>query len=103
MSNNNVLLKRTGKSTVRFTNKLDRNLISEYSDLQFIHLITGDENIEIGHDVESHTDSINVSCYFDEYGSLSTTLVDTPGFDDSRDGHSDVEILRKISDFLLKE
>ena len=88
---------------MRFRNKLGRYLISKYSDLQFINLLTEDENIEIGHDPESQTDSINVSCYFDGDAGLSTTLVDTPGFDDSRDGHSDVDILKKISDFLMKE
>jgi len=88
---------------VRFTNKLNRYSISEYSDLRFIHLITGDENIEIGHDPESQTNSINVSCYFNEDAGLSMTLVNTPGFNNSCDGHSNVDTLRKISDFLLKE
>ncbi|KAJ3727275.1 hypothetical protein DFJ43DRAFT_965813, partial [Lentinula guzmanii] len=30
-------------------------------------------------------------------------LVDTPGFDDSRDGRTDTEILRKISEFMISE
>ncbi|EGN94257.1 hypothetical protein SERLA73DRAFT_188041 [Serpula lacrymans var. lacrymans S7.3] len=66
----------------------------------FIRLLTKDENIHIGHGQESQTDQINTSCYFDPSIGRSVVLVDTPGFDDSRDGVSDVDILEKIAKFL---
>lgn len=31
------------------------------------------------------------------------TFVDTPGFDDSREGQSDTEVLKKIASFLDEE
>jgi hypothetical protein len=34
---------------------------------------------------------------------VSVTLVDTPGFDDSREGVTDTDILGKIADFLQEE
>lgn len=64
----------------------------------FIKLLTKDERIRVGHKIESETmDLKTASC------SLSGrvfTLVDTPGFDDSRDGMTDTDILGKIANFL---
>ena len=34
---------------------------------------------------------------------VSVTLVDTPGFDDSREGNTDTDILEKIANFLQEE
>ena len=68
--------------------------------MQFINLLTNDHNIRIGHGLESQTFDVNTSFYFDKEAGLSVTLVDTPGFDDSRDGVTDTDILGKIADFL---
>ncbi|KAJ3508732.1 hypothetical protein NLJ89_g5593 [Agrocybe chaxingu] len=69
----------------------------------FINLLTNDENIRIGHDLESQTFDVSTSRYVDREAGLAVTFVDTPGFDDSRDGVTDTDILRKIADFLQAE
>ncbi|KAK2466555.1 hypothetical protein APHAL10511_001417 [Amanita phalloides] len=66
----------------------------------FIRLLTNDENIRIGHDLESMTFDVATSHYIDRGARLRVTLVDTPGFDDSREGVSDTDILGKIANFL---
>ena len=68
--------------------------------LQFIHALTGDQNIRIGHGQESQTDEVDISIYKDPIYNNSVMLVDTPGFDDSREGVSDTDILQRIVDFL---
>ncbi|KIM43894.1 hypothetical protein M413DRAFT_68097, partial [Hebeloma cylindrosporum] len=67
----------------------------------FINLLTNDDNIRIGHDLESQTFDITTSRYVED--GVSVTLVDTPGFDDSREGITDTDILGKIADFLQEE
>jgi len=69
--------------------------------MQLINLLTNDDNIHIGHDLESQTFDITPSHYMQD--GISVTLVDTPGFDDSREGITDTDILGKIADFLLEE
>ena len=69
--------------------------------MQLINLLTNDDNIRIGHDLESQTFDITTSCYTQD--GISVTLVDTPGFDDSREGITDTDILGKIADFLQEE
>ena len=69
--------------------------------MKFIHLLTNDDNIRIGHDLESQTFDITTSRYTQD--GVSVTLVDTPGFDDSREGITDTDILGKIADFLQEE
>ena len=76
------------------TNKLSRFC-------QFINLLTKDDNIHIGHDLDSQTVDITTSCYIQD--GISVTLVDTPGFDDSREGITNTDILGKIVDFLQSE
>jgi predicted GTPase len=66
--------------------------------MQFINLLTNDDNIRIGHDLESQTFEINTSRYIQD--GVSVTLVDTPGFNDSREGFTDTDIIGKIVDFL---
>ena len=68
--------------------------------MQLINLLTKDDNIRIGHDLESQTIDITTSRYTQD--GISVTLVDTPGFDDSREGITDTDILGKIADFLQK-
>ena len=70
---------------------------------QFIYALTGDKNILIGHGHESQTDEVDISVYTDSINNYSVTLVDTPGFDDSREGVSDTDILQRIVDFLQSE
>ena len=69
--------------------------------MQLINLLTNDDNIRIGHDLESQTFDITTSRY--EQDGISVTLVDTPGFDDSREGITDTKILGKIADFLQEK
>ncbi|KAF8153679.1 P-loop containing nucleoside triphosphate hydrolase protein, partial [Mycena galopus ATCC 62051] len=68
----------------------------------FIQRLTGDKSIGIGHSVESATSEIGHYNYFSEDG-RSVTFVDSPGFDDSRPGVTDTDILRKIAAFLQLE
>jgi hypothetical protein len=56
----------------------------------------------VGHGLESETSQINCAEYIDP-GGRKVTLVVTPGFDDSREDISDVDILRMISKYLTKE
>ena len=69
--------------------------------MQLINLLTNDDNIRIGHDLESQTFDINTSRYIQD--GVSVTLVDTPGFNDSREGVTDTDIIEKIVDFLQEE
>ena len=69
--------------------------------MQLINLRTNDDNIRIGHDLESQTTDITTSRYTQD--GISVVLVDTPGFDDSREGITDTDILGKIADFLQEE
>lgn len=71
--------------------------------MQFINLLTKDDNIRVGHDLESQTTNISTSVWHDEKSGLSVTLVDTPGFDDSRSDITDTDILQKIADFLQEK
>jgi predicted GTPase len=69
--------------------------------MQLINLLTNDDKIRIGHDLESQTIDITTSRYTQD--GISVTLVDTPGFDDSREGITDTDILGKIADFLQEK
>ncbi|KAN0097943.1 hypothetical protein V8E55_002389, partial [Tylopilus felleus] len=69
----------------------------------FINLLTNDERIHIGHDPESETFNIQTAHYVDEMTGRSVMLIDTPGFDDSREGVTDTDILEKIVRFLEPE
>ncbi|KJA22634.1 hypothetical protein HYPSUDRAFT_40697 [Hypholoma sublateritium FD-334 SS-4] len=66
----------------------------------FINLLTKDDNIRVGHDLESQTIDVSTSLWHDDTSGLSVTLVDTPGFDDSRSDITDTDILQKIANFL---
>ncbi|KAF8212916.1 P-loop containing nucleoside triphosphate hydrolase protein, partial [Mycena galopus ATCC 62051] len=68
----------------------------------FILRLTGDESVVIGHGVESATSEVGQHKYLDEVG-RSVTLVDSPGFDDSRDGVTDTDILKRIVEFLHEQ
>src|SRR5260221_11987375 len=66
--------------------------------LKFIKLLSNDDNIHIGHSIESETIDVSTTSY-SEAGRV-VTLVDTPGFDDSREGVTDTDILEKIAKAL---
>ena len=71
--------------------------------LQFIRLLTGDTAIAVSSGIESETNDIQVFRFLDHTSGHNVTLVDTPGFDDSREGVTDTDILKKMADFLLNE
>jgi hypothetical protein len=68
---------------------------------QFIHLLTEDDRIRVGHDPESQTFDITTSTY--EEPGITISLVDTAGFDDSREGVTDTDTLKRITDYLAEE
>ena len=72
---------------------------SQKKNFQLIHTLTGDESIVIGHGLESQSTEVKEFTYFDSGNNCFVTLIDTPGFDDSR-GISDTEVLKKIVSFL---
>ncbi|KAF8830854.1 P-loop containing nucleoside triphosphate hydrolase protein [Lentinula edodes] len=69
----------------------------------FIQLLTGDKSVRVGDSLDSETDDVVKIAFTDPVSGRKVVLVDTPGFDDSRDGRTDTEILRKISEFMLNE
>ncbi|KIK57234.1 hypothetical protein GYMLUDRAFT_46492 [Collybiopsis luxurians FD-317 M1] len=69
----------------------------------FIKLLSGDQTVKTGDSLESETIDVQQVSFQDEQTGHRIILVDTPGFDDSRDGMSDTEVLRKITGFLLDE
>lgn len=56
----------------------------------------------VGHSLHSETSEISCAKYLNSDGRI-VTLMDTPGFDDSREDLSDVDILRMIGEFLTTE
>jgi hypothetical protein len=68
---------------------------------QLIKLLSGDTSIVIGDNLESETSDIQVICFVDRGTGRNVTIVDTPGFDDSRNGVTDTDILKKIASFLV--
>ncbi|KIK59283.1 hypothetical protein GYMLUDRAFT_245358 [Collybiopsis luxurians FD-317 M1] len=69
----------------------------------FIKLLSGKESIEAGDSRESKTLDIQPIDFLDEFSGRRVTLLDTPGFDDSGNGITDTEVLKKITEFLLTE
>ncbi|PPQ76190.1 hypothetical protein CVT26_009364, partial [Gymnopilus dilepis] len=69
----------------------------------FVKLITGDTSIKIGQSLESETSDVRVYRFRDQTRGRNVVIVDTPGFDDSRSGVTDTEILKKITNFLLED
>lgn len=93
----------SGKSSVS-RSLYFREVYNDVVKFQFIHDSVPPEsaiNIKIGHSVESETDQIEVVPVAIE-GTM-TKLVDTPGFDDSREGTTDAEVLNMIATFLANE
>lgn len=90
-----------GKSTV---SNCDFDLAQAYtSHLQFVRLLTGDDTINIGHGPTSETSTIQTAQYVDQKTGCTVVLIDTPGFDDSREGITDMDVLEMISRTLGAE
>ncbi|KAG9311529.1 P-loop containing nucleoside triphosphate hydrolase protein [Chiua virens] len=66
----------------------------------FIKLLTNDDNILVGHKQQSETFGAQAAHYTDQATGRPIVLIDTPGFDDSREGITDTDILEKIVQFL---
>ncbi|KAI6100464.1 P-loop containing nucleoside triphosphate hydrolase protein [Pisolithus croceorrhizus] len=58
--------------------------------------------IRVGHTLQSETSKVQ-PIELDNGNGLSFKLVDTPGFDDSREGITDIDVLSMIATFLLEE
>jgi len=58
--------------------------------------------VKVGHGLESQTNQVQPVCWVTEDGT-KVKLVDTPGFDDSRAGLTDVQVLKMIATFLTDE
>ncbi|KJA22639.1 hypothetical protein HYPSUDRAFT_644507 [Hypholoma sublateritium FD-334 SS-4] len=69
----------------------------------FINLLTGKTSVAIGDSLESETADVADIRFIDSATGRKVTIVDTPGFDDSRQGVTDTDILKKIANFLLAE
>ena len=67
----------------------------------------------IGNSLDSETSDVQVLHFRDHDSGRNVTIVDTPGFDDSRGSDdsldddspkfSDTDVLKRITDFLLQE
>jgi len=71
--------------------------------LQFNKLLIGDERIIIGNDIESETNDVQDYIMYGRDSGRKVKILDTPGFDNSRNGVTDTDILRKISEFLVNK
>ena len=72
---------------------------------KFINAITGQYTCDVGHGLESQTNTIS-EYEFRLPNGLFVTLVDTPGFNDYTSdgrGKSDLVILKEIGEFLKKK
>lgn len=67
-----------------------------------IKLITRNENIKVGHSVNSETSEVQLINYMEPDG-RHIAFIDTPGFDDNREDMTDADILQQIADFLSTE
>ncbi|KAL0065530.1 hypothetical protein AAF712_007441 [Marasmius tenuissimus] len=69
----------------------------------FIQLLTDNDSVKIGHTMDSETSDVRPIRFKDNTRGVNITIVDTPGFDDSRESLTDTDILKKIAEFLLNE
>ena len=72
-------------------------------DVQFIKLLTGSSAVAVGNNLDSQTNNVHIIRFLDRASGCNVTIVDTPGFDDSRENMTDTDILKKITKFLLNE
>lgn len=71
--------------------------------VQFVRLLTRDNSIAIGNGFEPETSAIEAVPFFDPVSGRNMTILDTPGFGDSRESITESEILERINKFLLNE
>ncbi|KAJ7443402.1 P-loop containing nucleoside triphosphate hydrolase protein [Mycena galericulata] len=69
----------------------------------FIKLLTGNPDVKIGSNLDSETSEVNSFSFADRASGRKVTIVDTPGFDDSRPEMTDTDVLKQIADFLCQE
>ncbi|KAJ3873810.1 lipoxygenase [Lentinula edodes] len=69
----------------------------------FIRLLTNNTGVKIGNNLDSQTSDVQVFHFFDKFSGRNIVLVDTPGFDDSRNDITDTAVLKKIAEFLLNK
>ncbi|KAF5367612.1 hypothetical protein D9757_010651 [Collybiopsis confluens] len=69
----------------------------------FIKLLSGSDSVKTGDSLDSDTIEVQRVDFVDKETGRKVVLVDTPGFDDSRSGMTDTEVLRSITKFLLDE
>ncbi|KAF5344097.1 hypothetical protein D9758_008875 [Tetrapyrgos nigripes] len=69
----------------------------------FINLLTGDNTVKIGNTLNSETSEIQLIRFIDPASRRKVVIVDTPGFDDSRSGVTNTNVLTTITEFLLEE
>ncbi|KAG9311370.1 hypothetical protein JVU11DRAFT_8477 [Chiua virens] len=66
----------------------------------FIHLLTRGDDVDISHCSKSEVSDVETAYYTDARTGRTVMLIETPGFDDSQEGITDTDILRRIIDFL---
>ena len=71
--------------------------------LQLVNLLTGQPSVAVGNSLDSETGEVVPIHFTDSASARNVVVVDTPGFDDSRQGVTDTDILTKIAKFLLSE
>ncbi|KAF5367597.1 hypothetical protein D9757_010648 [Collybiopsis confluens] len=69
----------------------------------FVRLLTGDSSVKVSDSLESETRAVKVVRFTDRTSGRNITIVDTPGFDDSRTDITDTVVLKEITSFLLDE
>lgn len=69
--------------------------------LQFVEHFTRDNSAVTGHSFEPDTSDIQVIRFSDPVSGRNVTILDTPGFGDSRESITETEILKEITKFLL--
>ncbi|KAG9311371.1 hypothetical protein JVU11DRAFT_8478 [Chiua virens] len=62
-----------------------------------------DDKIGFGHDLDSDVLDVQVAFYTDTVTGTPVMLIDTPEFDDSREGITDTYVLKKLTEFLEPE
>ena len=79
------------------------NISLDFRSSAFSKVLIEKTSVPIGDSLESETADVEVIRFIDDNTGRKVTIVDTPGFDDSRQGVTDTDILKKIADFLLAE
>ncbi|KAJ4490086.1 P-loop containing nucleoside triphosphate hydrolase protein, partial [Lentinula aciculospora] len=69
----------------------------------FIRLLTNNSGVKIGNNLDSQTSDVQIFRFKDNVSGRNVVLVDTPGFDDSRNDITDTAVLKKIAEFLLSK